>query len=150
VHGQVNADSTLPVRKSHDTYSADPANLAHQAHDLLVAGFTEILAGCRQLLKPEGILAVTARPYRRRGFWLTFPARYTALQSQPASRRTNDSCACWHAPTDNGSFHEPPFSSYMACARHAPTATRWPLLPTKTYSSFGLHEPACRCQAADG
>jgi modification methylase len=73
VHGQVNADSTRPVIKSHDSYSNDAANLAHQPHDLLVAGFTQILAGCRQLLKPGGVLAVTARPYRRRGLLVDIP-----------------------------------------------------------------------------
>jgi modification methylase len=73
VHGQVHASGSQPVAKSHDRYSRDPANLAHQTHASLIDGFTEILTGCRRLLAPGGVVAVTARPYRRAGLLIDIP-----------------------------------------------------------------------------
>ena len=73
VHGQVNAAGNRPVAKSHDRYSRDPANLAHQPHASLIDGFTEILSGCSRLLAPDGVVAVTARPYRRAGLLVDIP-----------------------------------------------------------------------------
>ena len=74
VHGQVHAAGAgQPVRKTHDRYSTDPANLAHQSHDRLVNGFTDILIGCRKVLSPGGVVAVTARPYRRSGVLVDIP-----------------------------------------------------------------------------
>jgi modification methylase len=73
VHGQVHATGSRPVAKSHNRYSRDPANLAHQTHASLIDGFTDILTGCRRLLGPGGVVAVTARPYRRGGLLVDIP-----------------------------------------------------------------------------
>ena len=74
VHGQVHAAGAgRPVRKSHDRYSHDPGNLAHQPHATLIDGFTDILSGCRRLLGSGGVVAVTARPYRRAGLLIDIP-----------------------------------------------------------------------------
>jgi modification methylase len=73
VHGQVHARGNQPVAKSHDRYSHDPANLAHQPHASLIDGFTDILTEGRRLLAPGGIVAVTARPYRRAGLLIDIP-----------------------------------------------------------------------------
>ena len=73
VHGQVHATGSRPVVKSHDRYSHDPGNLAHQPHASLIDGFTNILTGCRRLLAPGGVVAVTARPYRRAGLLVDIP-----------------------------------------------------------------------------
>ena len=76
VHGQVRStrDTGRPnVEKFDHHYSRDPANLAHRSIEDLMAGFTEILTGCRKLLKPGGFLAVTARPIRRGGALVDIP-----------------------------------------------------------------------------
>ena len=73
VHGQVQASGDHPVAKTFDRYSTDRANLAHQSHQALVEGFTDILAKSRQLLATDGVVAVTARPYRRAGLLVDIP-----------------------------------------------------------------------------
>jgi modification methylase len=73
VHGQVHASGHHPVAKTFDRYSTDRANLAHQSRHALVEGFTDILAKSRQLLATGGVVAVTARPYRRAGLLVDIP-----------------------------------------------------------------------------
>jgi modification methylase len=71
VHGQVTAEQRRGtaggVRKYDNRYGHDPANLASRGLDELLDGFTEILAGCRALLRPGGLAVITARPWRTRG-----------------------------------------------------------------------------------
>jgi len=78
VHGQVKAErrrgSQGGVRKYDNRYGHDPANLASQNLDELLAGFTQILAGCAVLLRPGGTAVVTARPWRERGELVDLPA----------------------------------------------------------------------------
>ncbi|HET7464670.1 MAG TPA: DNA methyltransferase [Longimicrobium sp.] len=62
------------VQKYDHTYSSDKANLAHAAYDELIDGFAAILSGCRQLLRPGGIVAVTARPWRENGELVDLPS----------------------------------------------------------------------------
>jgi SAM-dependent methyltransferase len=94
VHGQVRAEQRRGqdggVRKYDNHYSRDPANLAHHGLDDLLAGFTQILAGCRELLRPGGIAVVTARPWRQRGELVDLPAAVIAAGERagliPAAR----------------------------------------------------------------
>ena len=81
VHGQVRAEQRAGgggVAKYDNRYSADPANLAHRGLDDMLAGFTAILAGCAALLRPGGIVVVTARPWRHRGELTDLPAAVLA------------------------------------------------------------------------
>jgi hypothetical protein len=52
------------VRKINNRYGGTD-NLAYRDHDHLADGFTQILTGAAAILRPGGIVAVTARPYRR-------------------------------------------------------------------------------------
>jgi modification methylase len=65
-HGRVRATGDNPVTTWNKTYgSSRRRNLAHQRlHDLL-AGLTTILTGCARLLRPGGVVVITARPWRR-------------------------------------------------------------------------------------
>src|SRR3954454_13969100 len=54
------------VRKISHIYGGTD-NLAYRDPDHLAAGFTQILTGAAAILRPGGIVAVTARPYRRHG-----------------------------------------------------------------------------------
>ncbi len=82
MHGQVKAEQRRGaeggVRKYDNRYSQDPSNLAHQGLDELLAGFTEILAGCAVLLRPGGLAVVTARPWRSHGELVDLPAAVIA------------------------------------------------------------------------
>jgi hypothetical protein len=78
LHGQVRARPGQGVEKSHERYSRDPRNLAHQSFDNLLGGFTSILRGCKTMLRPGGFVVVTARPWRRAGELVDLPAAVLA------------------------------------------------------------------------
>jgi modification methylase len=81
VHGQVRAEHRTGgggVQKYDNRYSDDPANLASHGIDDLLAGFTQILAGCKELLRPGGTVVVTARPWRQRGELTDLPGAVIA------------------------------------------------------------------------
>ncbi|MBN1172834.1 MAG: site-specific DNA-methyltransferase, partial [Micromonosporaceae bacterium] len=61
------------VRKIDHRYGSDADNLAHVTHAELVEGFTRILTGVAAILRPGGIVAITARPYRRHGELIDIP-----------------------------------------------------------------------------
>jgi modification methylase len=94
VHGQVTAEQRRGadggVRKWDNRYGCDPANLASQRLDELLEGFTQILAGCRVLLRPGGLAVVTARPWRQHGELTDLPAAVLAAGARaglvPAAR----------------------------------------------------------------
>ncbi|GEM_PF-457277 len=65
--------SERKVVKVHHKYGDDKGNLAYAGHDQLADGFAAILAGCASILRPGGIVAVTARPYRRHGELVDIP-----------------------------------------------------------------------------
>ena len=79
LHGQVTARPGRGVAKYNDTYSADPANLGRISHPALLDAIEEILLGCRQLLRPGGLLVLTARPYRHRDHLVDLPGRLTQV-----------------------------------------------------------------------
>ena len=124
VHGQVKAIGIRPVEKSHDRYSTDRANLAHQPHHALVDGFTDILTKSRRLLDPGGVVAVTARPYRRAGLLVDIPGEVIrAGHSRRTRPFTNGSCACSPASmTATGSSHTPRSSNSKPSAKPAAAA----------------------------
>jgi modification methylase len=82
VHGQVKAEQRRGteggVRKYDNRYGHDPANLACQGLDELLAGFTQILSGCTVLLRPGGLAVVTARPWRQHGELVDLPSAVIA------------------------------------------------------------------------
>jgi modification methylase len=75
VHGLVRPDAT-GVHKSANRYSEDKdrGNLAHRDWPGLVDGFTAILRGCHDLLRPGGTVVVTARPWRKNGELVDLPS----------------------------------------------------------------------------
>jgi SAM-dependent methyltransferase len=75
VHGQVNARPSQGVVKYDNRY-AQPGtrgNLARANEQVLLGAMEQILAACRALLRPGGIVVLTARPWRRRGLLVDFP-----------------------------------------------------------------------------
>ncbi|NYH51314.1 tRNA G10 N-methylase Trm11 [Nocardiopsis arvandica] len=80
-HGQVRSrrDGAEAVEKHAHTYSRDrdrrSANLAYQKPEVLASSFTRIMAACRMLLAPGGVVVVTTRPYRTQGRLVDFPGQ---------------------------------------------------------------------------
>jgi modification methylase len=77
VHGQVDARPGGVVK--YDNRYADAGahargNLARASDHALLDAMEQILASCLILLRPGGIVALTARPWRRRGLLVDFPA----------------------------------------------------------------------------
>src|SRR5690606_19248709 len=76
VHGLVRPGPS-GIHKTAYTYTDSGrhrANLAHAGWNGLIEGMTRILTGCRLLLRPGGIVAVTARPVRRHGTLMDLPS----------------------------------------------------------------------------
>ena len=78
LHGQVVAHPGRGVAIDH-SYSTDPANLGRVSQPTLLKALQEILAGCQQLLAPDGLLVMTARPYRRRDQLVDLPGQLTQV-----------------------------------------------------------------------
>lgn len=75
VHGRVRTPGTKPVVKWNHTYSPvrRRTNLAYRPQEELLAGFAGILCACMPLLRPGGIVVVTARPWRCNGELIDLP-----------------------------------------------------------------------------
>ena len=73
LHGRVHARPGAGVAKSHDRYSNDPANLAHVGLAGLLDAMRTILRGALQLLRPGGVVAMTARPWWHDGQLVDLP-----------------------------------------------------------------------------
>jgi modification methylase len=78
VHGLVRPTPGEGVAKSDNRYGDDKGNLAYQDLSGLLSGFTGILAGCAQLLRPGGIVVVTVRPWRKHGDLVDLPSAVIA------------------------------------------------------------------------
>jgi SAM-dependent methyltransferase len=75
IHGQVDARPGGVVK--YDNRYAEPGaigrgNLARVSDQVLLGAMQQILAACRTLLRPGGVLVLTARPWRRRGLLVDF------------------------------------------------------------------------------
>jgi len=73
LHGQVDAKPGQGVRKSHDRYSTDPANLAHVGLAGLLEAMGTVFIGCARVLRPGGMVAMTVRPWWRHGQLIDLP-----------------------------------------------------------------------------
>ena len=73
LHGRVSAVPGHGVRKPHDRYSTDPANLAHVGLAGLLDAMRTILRGAVQLLRPGGVVAMTVRPWWHDGQLVDLP-----------------------------------------------------------------------------
>ena len=88
------------VRKLHHRYG-DSDNLAYRDHDTLAQGFTEILTGCRAVLRPGGHVVITARPYRRHGELIDIPGMVVAA-GEAAGLDLVEECVALMAGVRNG------------------------------------------------
>jgi DNA methylase len=101
-HGHVRTPGARrgKVRKIHHRYGGSD-NLAYRDHDTLATGFTEILAGCRAVLRPGGHVVITARPYRRHGELVDIPGMVVAA-GQAAGLELVEECVALMAGVRDG------------------------------------------------
>lgn len=65
-HGLIHTHPGTKIRKRHHLYGdRGTGNLAYAGWAQLLHGFTQIMAACRQLLRPGGTVVITCRPVRR-------------------------------------------------------------------------------------
>jgi modification methylase len=79
IHGQVTARPGQGVAKYDNTYSPDPGNLGRVNQATLLDALGVILTGCHILLRPGGLLVLTARPYRHRERLVDLPGQLTHI-----------------------------------------------------------------------
>ncbi len=117
VHGQVKAEQRRGaeggVRKYDNRYGHDPANLAHQGLDELLAGFTAILSGCAV---PHGPGASTAS-------WSTCPPPSSPPAPAPAWSRSPGASPCSPGCAAAGSSPGRRSSSSTTSAGQGPRAS---------------------------
>src|SRR5947209_5375173 len=101
-HGHVRTPGSRrgKVRKIHHRYGG-ASNLAYRDHDELADGFAQILTGCAALLRPGGIVAITARPYRRHGELVDIPGMVVAAGLN-AGLRLHEECVALIAGIRDG------------------------------------------------
>jgi hypothetical protein len=76
VHGRVDPRPGRGLGAFYRSYCqrpGHPGNLAYRTHEQFLHDMTRILAGCRQLLAPDGAIVVTARPWRHDGHLVDVP-----------------------------------------------------------------------------
>jgi hypothetical protein len=77
-HGRAPGADAGKMHKVNYRYSHNRDNLAYRPHDELADGFTRILTGCAAILRPGGVVAVTARPYHHQGDLVDIPSMVVA------------------------------------------------------------------------
>ncbi|WP_460366527.1 TRM11 family SAM-dependent methyltransferase [Actinocorallia lasiicapitis] len=70
------------VEKWNHRYSADRNNLAYRGLPELMEVFGQILAGCREILRPGGVVAITIRPIRAKGELVDLPGEVIATAQE--------------------------------------------------------------------
>jgi len=73
LHGRVSVVPGDGVRKTHDRYSTEPANLAHIGLAGLLDAVRTPLRGAAQVLWPDGVVSMTVRPWWRDGQLIDIP-----------------------------------------------------------------------------
>jgi hypothetical protein len=110
VHGLVRpgADGVAKFDNSYND-GTDKNNLAYRDLPGLVDGFTDILRGCATLLRPGGIVVVTARPWRKHGDLVDLPSAMIAAGTAAGLRPIERCIALLSAVRDGRLIARPSF-----------------------------------------
>jgi SAM-dependent methyltransferase len=122
VHGLVRPGEG-GVAKFDNAYNdgTDKGNLAYRDLTGLADGFTRILQGCATLLKPGGIVVVTARPWRKNGELVDLPSAVIGAGLRAGLTPVDRCVALLAAVRDGGLVARPSFFQLQA-VRKARTA----------------------------
>ncbi|MEU5554257.1 DNA methyltransferase [Micromonospora sp. NPDC047793] len=121
VHGLVRP-SADGVVKYDDRYNDghDRGNLAYRDLTGLADGFAQILRGCATLLRPGGVVVVTARPWRKRGELVDLPSAVIAAGLR-AGLVPTERCVALLAAVRDGHFVARPSFFQLQQVRKART-----------------------------
>jgi modification methylase len=111
LHGRVTATPGQGVRKEHDRYSTDPANLAHVGLAGLLDAMRTLLRGVAQVLRPDGVVAMTVRPWWRHGQLIDLPGALVSVGEEAGLVLYERNVALLAALRDDGLV---PRSSFFA------------------------------------
>jgi SAM-dependent methyltransferase len=122
VHGLVRPGAD-GVAKFDNVYNdgTDKGNLAYRDLTGLADGFTQILAGCHTLLRPGGVVVVTARPWRKHGELVDLPSAVIGAGVR-AGLTPVDRCVALLAAIRDGHLIARPSFFQLQQARKARTA----------------------------
>ncbi|MBG0568209.1 site-specific DNA-methyltransferase [Actinoplanes sp. NEAU-A11] len=124
VHGLVEPGEG-GVQKSDNTYNdgTDRGNLAYRDLTGLADGFAQILTGCATLLRPGGVVVVTARPWRKHGQLVDLPSAVIGAGVRAGLIPVDRCVALLAAVRDGGLVARPSFFQLQAVrkARRAGT-----------------------------
>ncbi|WP_438361900.1 TRM11 family SAM-dependent methyltransferase [Micromonospora sicca] len=156
VHGLVRPGAD-GVAKFDNAYNdgTDRGNLAYRDLTGLADGFAQILAGCYTLLRPGGVVVVTARPWRKHGQLVDLPSAVIGAGIR-AGLTPVDRCVALLAAVRGGHLVARPSFFQLQQVRRACTAgTPMHLIAhedvlvfAKTQKSASSAEPKCsRCES---
>jgi modification methylase len=122
VHGLVRPGAD-GVAKFDNVYNdgTDKGNLAYRDLTGLADGFAQILAGCHALLKPGGVVVVTARPWRKHGELVDLPSAVIGAGAQ-AGLTPVERCVALLAAVRNGGLVARPSFFQLQAVRKARAA----------------------------
>lgn len=84
-HGHFKRDGQHS-RKVNGSYSADRSNLAYAGRSVLFDAMTTMLRSTHRLLTPDGVVVLTARPWRRNGALVDLPGALVRLADDAGLR----------------------------------------------------------------
>jgi SAM-dependent methyltransferase len=115
VHGLVRPGEA-GVAKFDNAYNdgSDKGNLAYRDLTGLADGFAQILQGCAILLKPGGIVVVTARPWRKAGQLVDLPSTVIGAGLRAGLTPVDRCVALLAAVRDNNLVARPSFFQLQA------------------------------------
>ncbi|MFJ6949853.1 TRM11 family SAM-dependent methyltransferase [Micromonospora aurantiaca (nom. illeg.)] len=115
VHGLVRP-GTDGVAKFDNAYNdgTDRGNLAYRDLTGLADGFAQILTGCHTLLKPGGVVVVTARPWRKHGELVDLPSAVIGAGIRAGLTPVDRCVALLAAVRDGGLVARPSFFQLQA------------------------------------
>jgi modification methylase len=109
------------IERSAGTYLNDPnddTNLANAHPDTLIHGLTRILTGCARLLRPDGTVVITARPWRRNGDLVDLSTMITDAAEKAGLTQT-DRCVALLAGIGTDRLTARPSFHQLLHTRHA-------------------------------
>jgi modification methylase len=143
VHGLVRPGDS-GVAKSDNVYNdgTDKGNLAYRDLTGLADGFAQILKGCATLLKPGGVVVVTARPWRKAGQLVDLPSAVIGAGLRAGLTPVDRCVALLAAVRDGGLVARPSFFQLHAVRKARAAGTPMHLIAHEDVLVFanGLSE----------
>jgi modification methylase len=147
VHGLVRPGEA-GVAKFDNAYNdgTDKGNLAYRDLTGLADGFARILQGCATLLKPGGVVVVTARPWRKAGQLIDLPSAVIGAGLRAGLTPVDRCVALLAAVRDDSLVARPSFFQLQAVRRARAAGTPMHLIAHEDVLVFSNGRP----QISDG